>query len=115
MDYYLTIIPVEALGLFYTLLLCFLIGIERESSTQNSTLKFGGVRTYPLIGLLGYSLALVDGASLLPYIFGLLSISSLLVLYYNYNLKLEGKTDLKTELSALITYLIAGFTAKGDY
>ncbi|XLM22263.1 MgtC/SapB family protein, partial [Chromobacterium piscinae] len=40
------------------LFLAFLIGLEREERKSNGDpYAFGGVRTYPLIGLIGYAMS----------------------------------------------------------
>jgi uncharacterized membrane protein (DUF4010 family) len=47
------------------LFLSFLVGLEREEHKATSAeYSFGGVRTYPLIGLLGYATSLLSGANL---------------------------------------------------
>ncbi len=66
-------LPPEAAKIVLVLFLSFLIGLEREEhKAAGVTYSFGGVRTFPLIGLIGYSLALVSGAQLLPLTIGFL-------------------------------------------
>ena len=46
------------------LFLCFLIGLERkEHKGEAEHYSFGGVRTFPLIGLVGYMMALLSGTT----------------------------------------------------
>ncbi|HKS68118.1 MAG TPA: MgtC/SapB family protein, partial [Candidatus Acidoferrales bacterium] len=55
----------EAAKILLTLFLSSLIGLEREEhKAAAGRYVFGGVRTYPLIGLLGYALALLPSADL---------------------------------------------------
>jgi hypothetical protein len=59
-------IPLGVQKLLWVLFLSFLIGLEREEHrSETGRYAFGGVRTYPLIGLVDYSLAyLSNGQSL---------------------------------------------------
>ncbi len=57
--------PPEGLKILLTLFLCFLIGLEREEHrAAGQRFGFGGVRTFPLIGLIGYAMALLSGGQL---------------------------------------------------
>ena len=48
------ILPPEATKIILTLFLSALIGLEREEHKASADkFVFGGIRTYPLIGLLG--------------------------------------------------------------
>ena len=60
-------LPPEAAKILLVLFLSFLIGLEREEhKLAAGSYSFGGVRTFPLIGLIGYSIALLSGAQFLP-------------------------------------------------
>ncbi len=60
-------LPPEAVQIVLVLFLSFLIGLEREEhKAAGASYSFGGVRTFPLIGLIGYAIALVSGPQLLP-------------------------------------------------
>ena len=64
-------LPPESVKILLVLGLSLLVGLEREehkTSTDHPT--FGGVRTFPLIGLIGYSMALLGGGQLLPLTWG---------------------------------------------
>ncbi|HSY91907.1 MAG TPA: MgtC/SapB family protein, partial [Candidatus Binatus sp.] len=68
MDLY-HLLPPDAVKIVLVLFLSFLIGLEREErKTAAGSYSFGGVRTFPLIGFIGYSIALLSGAQLLPVI-----------------------------------------------
>ena len=64
-------LPPEAAKILLVLFLSFLIGLEREEhKLAAGSYSFGGVRTFPLIGLIGFSLALVSGPQLIPVTMG---------------------------------------------
>ena len=66
-----TLNPTHAVQVALVLLLSFLIGFEREEHKQmEGKWVFGGVRTFPLIGLVSYSLALVTSPDLLGWMLG---------------------------------------------
>ncbi len=72
-------LPPEALKIVLVLFLSFLIGLEREEhKAAGGSYSFGGVRTFPLIGLIGYSIALLSGTQLLPLTVGFLVIAGIL-------------------------------------
>ncbi len=52
--------PPEAMKILIVLVLSFLIGLEREEHKADGDYSFGGVRTFPLIGLVGYAVALLS-------------------------------------------------------
>ena len=87
------------------LFLAFLVGLEREEhkvSTDNY--GFGGVRTFPLIGLLGYVLALVSVGNLILPAVGLAVVGSLLWKSYSYKLEHSPLAGMTSEISALLIY-----------
>ena len=76
-------LPPEVVKIALVLFLSFLIGLEREEhKAAGVSYLFGGVRTFPLIGLIGYSLALIAGAQLLPLTIGFLVVAAFLLLSY---------------------------------
>src|SRR2546428_11100697 len=56
-----TVLPLVA-----TLALTFVIGLEREERVARDRTLVGGVRTIPIVGLLGHAMALLGRASALP-------------------------------------------------
>ena len=77
------LLPPDAVKIVLVLFLSFLVGLEREEhKTTKGTYSFGGVRTFPLIGLLGYAIALLSGAQLFPVILGFLVVGGFLLLSY---------------------------------
>jgi len=111
-----TMIPTPAVHIGLVLLLSFLIGFEREEHKQiEGKWVFGGVRTFPLIGLVSYSLALVSGPDLLGWMLGFAVVGGFMLL--SYQRKLTGIEDagLTTEMSGLATYLVAGLVYQDQY
>jgi uncharacterized membrane protein (DUF4010 family) len=89
------------------LFLSFLIGLEREEhKIEAGSYAFGGVRTFPLIGLIGYSIALLSGAQLLPVTMGFLVVGGFLLLSYWHKISCTTAAGVTTEMSALATYLV---------
>ena len=71
--------PPEAVKILLVLFLSFLVGLEREEHKAAAAkyYGFGGVRTFPLIGLIGYSVALLSGQQIVPLMLGFLVVGSL--------------------------------------
>jgi uncharacterized membrane protein (DUF4010 family) len=89
------------------LFLSFLIGLEREEhKAAGGHYAFGGVRTFPLIGLIGYSVALLSGAQLLPLFLAFLVIGSFLLLSYWRKLCSPDAAGVTSEMSGLATFLV---------
>jgi uncharacterized membrane protein (DUF4010 family) len=99
-------------GMLISVGIGILLGIEREFSHKrdvkdDSTNKlFAGIRTYPLITLLGYLLIFMSGLfNIWVFILGLLGILSYLGIYYYHNTKL-GHTGTTSEFSVIISYIL---------
>jgi len=100
-------IPPEALKILLVLFLSFLIGLEREERQSAAGFYgFGGVRTFPLIGLIGYSIALISGAQLIPVTLGFLVVGGFLSLSYWHKLSTSETPGVTSEMSGLATYLL---------
>lgn len=98
--------PIDAIRILVVLLLSLLIGLEREDrKAQEKSYAFGGVRTFPLIGLIGYSIALLCGYQFLPLMIGFLVIGCFLLLSYWHKLKIADTAGVTTEMSGLATFL----------
>jgi len=105
--------PPEGLKILLTLFLCFLIGLEREEHrAAGQRYSFGGVRTFPLIGLTGYALALLSGEQLLPLTFGFGVIGAFLWLSYRHKLETYNEAGVTTEISGLVTYVIGALVSR---
>jgi len=100
-------LPPEAAKLLLVLFLSFLIGLEREEhSIEAKSYSFGGVRTFPLIGLIGYSIALLCGTQLLPLSIGFLVVGGFLFISYWHKVCRAETAGATSEISALATYLV---------
>ena len=100
-------LPPEAVKILLVLFLSFLIGLEREEhKTIAGHYAFGGVRTFPLIGLIGYSMALLSGSQLLPLTLGFLVVGSFLLLSYWRKLSGYEAAGVTSEMSGLATFLV---------
>jgi uncharacterized membrane protein (DUF4010 family) len=100
-------LPPEAVKIVLVLFLSFLVGAEREEhKTAAGSYAFGGVRTFPLIGLIGYSIALISGTQLIPVTVGFFVIGGFLLLSYWHKLSRAESAGITSEMSGLTTYLV---------
>jgi len=109
-------LPPEAVKIVLVLFLSFLIGLEREEhKVTGGIYSFGGVRTFPLIGLIGYSIALVSGTQLLPLTIGFLVIAAFLLLSYWHKLCSVQVAGVTSEMSGLATFLVGALVCYGHF
>jgi uncharacterized membrane protein (DUF4010 family) len=107
-------LPPEAMKILLVLFLSFLIGLEREEHKAAGTgYSFGGVRTFPLIGLIGYSLAAIGSTQMLPVTVGFLVVASFLLLSYWHKLTQSTVAGVTTEMSGLCTFLVGALVCYG--
>ena len=111
----LRLIPPDAFKLLVVLFLSFLIGLEREEHKMAKGFAFGGVRTYPLIGLIGYSIAFLAQNQVLPITIGLAVIGGFMMLSYWHKVSTLKRTGLTSEMAGLTTYLIGALVYYGHY
>jgi len=115
----LQIFPPEGIKIILTLFLSFLIGLEREEhravGQPRERFSFGGVRAFPLIGLIGYSLALLSGPQLVPVTVGFGVIGAFLWLSYRHKLQAYPDTGVTTELSGLATFVIGALVSQDQF
>jgi len=111
--------PPEALKIIVVLVLSFLIGLEREEHKADGNYAFGGVRTFPLIGLVGYAIALLSKDQLLPLSIGFAVVGAFLLMSYRHKLsagqELAEAPGVTTEISGLTTYVIGALVSNGFY
>jgi len=109
-------IPKEGGEILLVLFLSFLIGLEREEQkVVSAQYRFGGARTFPLLGLLGYSLSLFsEGSFLLPTV-GFAVVGAFLWQSYRYKLEHDALAGMTTELSGLLTYVIGALVSHQQY
>jgi uncharacterized membrane protein (DUF4010 family) len=109
-------LPPDVVKIVLVLFLSFLIGLEREDhKAQGGSYSFGGVRTFPLIGLIGYSIALLSGAQLLPLTVGFLVIAEFLLLSYWHKLSSAEYAGVTSEMSGLTTFLVGALVCYGHF
>ena len=107
-------IPREVYELALVLFLSFLIGIEREEhKAEGGHYVFGGVRTFPLIGFVGYGLARLSGGDVISLAIGFAAVGALLTVSYWHKLRANPAAGATTEVSALLTYLVGALVHAG--
>ncbi len=112
-DKFLHVLPPEGVKILLTLFLCFLIGLEREERrASGQRYSFGGIRTFPLIGLIGYAMGLLSGEQLLPLITGFAVIGAFLWLSYRHKLESYNEAGVTTEMSGLVTYVVGALVSR---
>ena len=110
------LVPPDAIKIALVLVLSFFIGLEREEHKQrNAQYAFGGIRTFPLIGLVSYALALVSTPEQLPWIVGLAIVGGLMIASYLHKVATSETAGITTEVSALATYLIAALVYREHF
>jgi uncharacterized membrane protein (DUF4010 family) len=109
-------LPPDAVKIVLVLFLSFLIGLQREErKAEGGSYTFGGVRTFPLIGLIGYSIALISGTQLLPVTIGFLVIAGFLLLSYWHKLYSAEAASVTSEMSGLATFLVGALVCYGHF
>jgi len=108
--------PKEALNILLVLSLSFLIGIEREEhKAKGTSYTFGGVRTFPLIGLIGYMTAFLTDLSPIGVGVGFIVVGSFLLVSYLHKISMVGDAGVTTEVSGLLTYLLGPLVYSGKF
>lgn len=110
-----SLFPHEILSIFITLALSFLIGLEREEHQSRTVYKFGGVRTFPIMGICGYILAKLSNGHPIIIGMGFMVFGGLLWLSYRKKLKLSASSGMTSEVSGLFTYLVGALIFFGYY
>jgi uncharacterized membrane protein (DUF4010 family) len=114
-DFY-KLLPAEGVKIALVLFLSFLTGLEREERRgSNERFAFGGVRTYPLIGLIAYGISFLSGGEILPITLGFAVVGGFLMLSYRNKLQGSGFAGMTSEMSALITYLAAALVYREQF
>ncbi len=110
------LIPADVIKIFLVLFLSFLIGLEREEQkSAPGKYVFGGVRTYPLIGLIGYGMALLSATQLLPLAAGFLIVGGLMMMSYWHKTQSSKEAGLTSEMAGLLTYLVGALVYSGYF
>lgn len=110
----LSLVPADAYKLLVVLFLSFLIGLEREEHKLSKGYAFGGVRTYPLIGLIGYSVAFLAGTEILAVVAGLGVIGGFMMISYWHKAE-TSRVGLTSEMAGLATYILGALVYHGHF
>ncbi len=108
-------LPPEGFKILLVLFLSFLVGLEREEHAGDAHRGFGGVRTFPLIGLMGYAMALLAGNQIWPVALVFVAISAFLLLSYWHKLVTLPVPGVTSEMAALATYLIGALVSREQF
>ncbi len=108
-------IPPDAFKIVLVLFLSFLLGLEHEEHKTQGSYAFGGIRTFPQIGLMGYVISTLSGPSLLPLAAGLLVVGAFLIVSYRHKLESNPDAGITTEVSGLGTYLLGALVQHGYF
>ncbi len=115
-DHFYSWLPPEGVKIVLVLFLSFLVGLEREEhKAAREQYSFGGVRTFPLIGLLGYALALLSGPQLLPVALGFAVVAAFLWLSYRHKLESSSTAGVTSEMSGLATYVVGALVSHEQF
>jgi uncharacterized membrane protein (DUF4010 family) len=94
--------------------LSFLMGLEREEhKARPGSYVSAGVRTIPLIGLLGYMLVVLSPDNLLLAAAGLLAVAVFLVVSYQHKIA-QGSGGFTSEMAALVAYAVGALIAHNE-
>ena len=107
-------LPPEGVKIVLVLFLSFLTGLEREEHRAGERFSFGGVRTYPLIGLIAYGISLLAGGQIFPVAIGFAVVAGFLMLSYHHKIE-SGSSGFTSEMSALTTYVAAALIFRGEF
>jgi uncharacterized membrane protein (DUF4010 family) len=103
----LNFVSPEVFKICLVFFLSFLIGLEREEwKSISGKYAFGGIRTYPLIGLIGYSMASISSRQMLLLTAGFIVIGGLMLLSYWHKVQNSQGAGLTTEIVGLATYVV---------
>jgi uncharacterized membrane protein (DUF4010 family) len=110
------LLPPEGAKILLALFLSFLMGLEREERrTAAEHYSFGGVRTFPLIGLIGYATSLLSGGEILPVMLGFAVVGGFLMLAYQHKVATSTFSGVTSEMSGLTTYLVGALVYREQF
>ena len=110
------LLPPDGVKILVVLFLSFLTGLEREEHHAGSErFSFGGVRTYPLIGLIAFGVSFLSGGQVLSVLLGFAVVAAFLLLSYRHKVETAGFAGITSEMSALVTYVSAALVYREQY
>lgn len=110
----LAAIPPTAIQFGLVLVLSFLVGLERESLKRDGRRTFGGVRTFPLLGLLGFGITLLAKGDVFATLAGFAVVASFMLMSYWFKLRNSMETGITTEMSGLVVYVMGALVYHGN-
>ncbi len=109
-------LPPEGTQVLFVLFLSFLIGLEREERrAPDDRSSFGGVRAFPLIGMIGYGVGVLAGGDLTFQAVGFAIVAGFLLMAYWHKLATSGYAGVTTEMSGLATYLVGALVYRRTF
>jgi uncharacterized membrane protein (DUF4010 family) len=108
------LLPPEGFRIVLVLFLSFLVGLEREEHKGEGDYSFGGVRTFPLIGLIGYATALLSNNHVGAVSAGFAVVAAFMLASYWHKMGQSSLAGATSEMTGLATYLI-GALVHFDY
>ena len=89
-----------------------LVGLEREQTkAERGGNQLGGVRTYPIFGLVGALATLLEPASMWLPLIALLGVFALVSISYAADIRRDADHGMTTEISVIGTYLLGALAA----
>ncbi|MGB6431079.1 MAG: MgtC/SapB family protein [Candidatus Acidiferrales bacterium] len=111
-----SLVPSQGVEILLVVFLSFLIGLEREEGRGVADrYRFGGVRTFPLIGLIGYAMGLLAGQGWGLIAAGFAVVGAFLWLSYWHKLQTQTVAGVTTEISGLTTYLVGVLISRDHF
>ena len=99
------LLPPDGTQILIVLFLSFLVGVEREERKTEHYI-FGGVRTFPLIGLIGWAVARVSSGQPLIVALGFAVVGAFLLMSYRHKISGSEAAGATSEIAGLMTYLV---------
>lgn len=95
--------------LLTALLIGLIVGLEREiAQEQRQKVKFAGLRTFGIVGLIGGICAYLTAEGYLIFVAALLAIMGLTAIAYYRATEIEKHLGFTTEMALLLTFLLGG-------
>jgi uncharacterized membrane protein (DUF4010 family) len=111
-----SVVPRQVFELALVLFLSFLLGLEREEhKARVAHYVFGGIRTFPMLGLVGYGLARISDGNVVSLAIGLAVVGALMTVSYWHKVHADAGAGATTEVSGLLTYVIGALVYTGAY
>ncbi len=101
--------PLAMINFLLVAVFALLIGLEqrRHYIKQELETRFGTDRTFTLMGILGFIFYIIAPQTMIPFMFGGLSLIILLGIYYYQKIVVQKQFGFTSILTALITYSLA--------